>query len=170
MPVDRISLTLPAAKLTAVDNAIVALEAALTDLVALDPAERKRMPRMGGKSEAFCRQALSVIAQNPQVANPSLALASAQADLAALDLLRPRRQRLQRLMERMQDTETLLGADVMSAALEAYGLLKVTGKSQGLAARRAGLGTRFKRASRTRPAANDDALPASKGGDAGKAA
>ncbi len=170
MPIDRITLSLPATKLTAVDTAMAALETALADLVALDPLERKRMPKMGGKSEAFCRQALSAIAQNPQIVNPSLGLPAAQADLAALDALRPRRQRLQRLMERMQDTETLLGADVMSAALEAYGLLKVSGKSQGLAALRAGLGTRFKRASRTRPAANDDALPASKGGDAGKAA
>lgn len=170
MPIDRISLSLPATKLTAVDNAIAALEAALTDLVALDPAQRKRMPKMGGKSEAFCRQALSVIAQNPQIANPSLALGSAQADLAALDLLRPRRQRLQRLMERMQDTETLLGADVMSTALEAYALLKVSGKSQGLAALRAGLGARFKGQGKRQPAANDDAAIASKEGGAGKAA
>ena len=43
----------------------------------------------------------------------------------------------------MQDTETLLGSDVMAAALEAYGLLKVSGKSQGLSALRAGLSARF---------------------------
>ena len=54
--------------------------------MALEPAARKRLPKMGGKSEAFCRQALSVVAQNPQIVNPSLGLASAQADLAALDV------------------------------------------------------------------------------------
>ena len=163
MPTDRISLTLPAAKLTAVDNALSALESALTDLVALEPAQRRRLPRMGGKSEAFCRQTLSVVAQNPQVVNPSLGLPAAQADLAALDQLRPRRQRLQKLQERMMDTETLLGSDVMSTALEAYGLLKISGKSQGLSALRAGLSSRFKRAalngslkaSRAGKAAND---------------
>ena len=143
MPQDLISLSLPVTKLTAIDNALAALETALTELVALEPAARKRLPKMGGKSEAFCRQALSVVAQNPQIVNPSLELPSALADLAAFDALRPRRQRLQRLMERMQDTETLLGSDVMAAALEAYGLLKVSGKSQGLSALRAGLSARF---------------------------
>ena len=156
MPQDLISLSLPAAKLTAIDNALVALETALVDLAALDPATRKRLPKMGGKSEAFCRQALSVIAQNPQIANPSLGLASAQADLAALDALRPRRQRLQRLLERMLDTETLLGSDVLATALEAYGLLKVSGKTQGLRSLRAGLSERFKGQGRRVRAANDD--------------
>ena len=93
MPKDLISLSLPAPKLTAIDNALSALETTLTELVALEPDARKRLPKMGGKSEAFCRQALSVVSQNPQIVNPSLGLASAQADLAALDLLRPRRQR-----------------------------------------------------------------------------
>ena len=144
MAQDRISLTLAPATLTAVDNALAALETALTQLVALEADERKRLPKMGGKSEAFCRQALSVVALNPQVVNPSLGLAGAQADLAALDVLRPRRQRMQKLVERMQDTETLLGSDVMATALEAYGLLKISGKSQGLSALRAGLSTRFK--------------------------
>ena len=143
MPKDLISLSLPAPKLTAIDNALLALETTLTELVALEPDARKRLPKMGGKSEAFCRQALSVVSQNPQIVNPSLGLASAQADLAALDVLRPRRQRLQKLVERMHDTETLLGSDVMAAALEAYGLLKVSGKSQGLSALRAGLSARF---------------------------
>ena len=143
MALDRITLTLPTAKLTAIDNALVALETALTELVALEPEDRKRLPKMGDKSEAFCRQTLTVMAQNPQIVNPSLGLPAAQADLAALDVLRPRRQRVQAMLERMQDTETLLGSDVMAAALEAYGLLKVSGKSQGLSALRAGLSARF---------------------------
>lgn len=155
MAQDRISLNLPTAKLTAIDAAMASLEGALTELIALEPKERMRLPKMGGKSEAFCRQTLSVIAQNPQVINPSLGLPSAQADLAALDALRPRRQRLQRLLERMQDTETLLGSDVLATALEAYGLLKVSGKSQGLGSLRAGLGTRFKAQGR-RAASNDE--------------
>lgn len=153
---DLISLSLPQAKLTAIDSALSALETALAELVALEADARKRLPKMGGKSEAFCRQTLSVVAQNPQIVNPSLGLAGAQSDLAALDALRPRRQRIQKLVERMQDTETLLGSDVMATALEAYGLLKVSGKSQGLASLRASLGTRFKGQGRRARAANDE--------------
>ena len=157
MAQDRISLTLAPATLTAVDNALTALETALTQLVAMEAAERKRLPKMGGKSEAFCRQTLSVVALNPQIVNPSLGLAGAQADLAALDALRPRRQRIQKLVERMQDTETLLGSDVMATALEAYGLLRISGKSQGLSALRSGLSSRFKSQSSAKRlrAAND---------------
>jgi len=54
----------------------------------------------GPKSETFCRQTLTVLAQNPQVIPPSIDLAEAQADLAALDRLRSRLTRLQRLAER----------------------------------------------------------------------
>lgn len=64
----------------------------------------------GPKSETFCRQTLTVLAQNPQVIPPSIDLAEAQADLAALDRLRPRLARLQRLAERGQDSEDALGS------------------------------------------------------------
>ena len=145
MPRNLISITFPPARTAAIDKAMTALEAALSDLVALEPDARRRLTRMGDKSESFCRKTLAVVAQNPQVVNPSLGLPDAQADLAAYDALRPRRLRLQKLIERMQDTEILLGTDVMAAALEAYGLLKVSGKSQGLSRLRQGLGARFKR-------------------------
>ena len=73
---------------------------------------------------------------------------------------------MQKLVERMQDTETLLGSDVMATALEAYGLLKISGKSQGLSALRAGLSSRFKgQASNRRLRAANDAE-----GNSGKAA
>jgi hypothetical protein len=87
---------------------------------------------MGQKSEVFCRQAISVLAQNPQIVPPSLQLRDAQADLLALDRLRPVLDRLQKLAERGSDTEIALGSDVMDVALEGYGLLKVSGKNQGL--------------------------------------
>lgn len=148
MPQDLISLSLTPAKLTAIDNALTALEAACTDLVAMDPTTRKRLNKMGDKSEAFCRQTLNVMAQNPQIVTPSLGLAGAQADLLALDQLRPRSSRFKRLTERMADTETLLGSDVIAAALEGYGMLKVAGKSQGLNALQSGLSERFKPRSR----------------------
>jgi hypothetical protein len=49
----------------------------------------------------------------------------------------------------------------MAAALEAYGLLKVSGKAQGLTGLRQGLGERFK--VRRAAAANDDTSDGSSG-------
>lgn len=144
MATNLITLQLTPAKLTALDSALTALEAACIDLMAMEPAQRKRLNRMGQKSEAFCREALHVLAANPQIVPASLGLAGAQADLLTLDQLRPRGTRLQRLAERMADTDTLLGTDVMAVALEGYALLKVAGKSQGLAGLQQGLGARFR--------------------------
>ena len=106
------------------------------------------MPKMGEKSETFCRQTLSLLEQNPQVVPPSVVVADAKADLVALDQWRPRMLRLQRLGERAADTGTALGSDVMATALQGYALLKVVGKNQGLEGLRQSLGTRFRRSSR----------------------
>ncbi|WP_345294785.1 hypothetical protein [Luteimonas vadosa] len=143
MSKNMVSMTLSDAQLTAIDAALTALETQLAGLVALNGVERRRMARMGQKSEAFCRQTLGVLAQNPQIVPASLKLAEGQADLLAIDRLRPRLLRLQRLTERAVDSEAALGSDVMSLALEGYGLLKVSGKNQGLEALRKELGSRF---------------------------
>ena len=96
MPKDLISLSLPAPKLTAIDNALLALETALTELVALEPDARKRLPKMGGKSEAFCRQAVVAFTENPDVLPRNFDLEGYIADLASLDALRPLLARINR--------------------------------------------------------------------------
>jgi hypothetical protein len=138
-----ISITFDEQTLTAVDQAIGALEALMGGLIDLDVEERRALPKMGDKSEAFCRQTLNVLAQNPQVVPPSLDLAEAQRDLQALDVLRSRSSRLRQLVGRVEDTELALGSDVMSAALDGYALLKVLGKGSGLEALRKEVGARF---------------------------
>jgi hypothetical protein len=142
------TLNLTDAQLQAIDQSLADLEAQLTGLVALGSAKRRGLARMGVKSEAFCRQTLSLLAQNPQIVPPSIQLREAQADLVALDQLRPRLQRLLRLNERATDTETALGSDVMTCALQGYALLKVAGKNQGLEGLRKSLGARFAKAAR----------------------
>ena len=145
---NRLSLTLSQAQLSAIDDALSALEAQLSGLTSLSADERRGLMKMGSKSEAFCRQTLGLLAQNPQIVPPSVHLAEGLADLAALDQLRPRMIRLQRLLERAEDSETALGSDVMMLALEGYALLKVSGRNQGLDGLRRDLGTRFAKSAR----------------------
>ena len=147
MSQNLLSLSFTDEQLLAVDNALTALEAALPGLISLTADQRKGIARMGPKSEAFCRQTLTVLAQNPQVIPPSIDLAEAQADLAALERLRPRLARLQRLNERAEDTDDALGSDVMAFALEGYALLKVAGRNQGLEGLRKELSARFAKSS-----------------------
>lgn len=143
MSQNLISLTLTDEQLATADQALAALESVFAELIALDGDERVGMIRMGAKSEQFARQTLSVLTHNPQIVPPSVRLGDAQADLAALDRLRPRLQRLHRLVERAKDSEAALGSDVMSLALEGYALLKVAGKNQGLESMRKELSGRF---------------------------
>ena len=143
MSQNLISLTLTDNQLAIVDQCLTDIETQLMDLIAMNTAQRRSLMRMGDKSETFCRQTVNVLAQNPQIVPPSIKLADAQADLAALDRLRPRLQRLTRLAERASDTEIALGSDVMNVALQGYALLKVAGRNQGLEGLRRELGSRF---------------------------
>jgi hypothetical protein len=143
MSQNLMSLNLTDDQLAAIDTALNTLETALSDLIAFTPDQRRGLTRMGPKSEAFCRQTLTVLAQNPQIIPASVDLREAQNDLNALDRLRPRLARLQRLTERAEDSHDALGSDVMSLALEGYALLKVSGRNQGLEGLRRELSTRF---------------------------
>lgn len=151
MSQNLVSLQLSSEQLSQAEQAITALEQALGGLVSLAPVDRRRLVKMGQKSEVFCRQTLRVLGQNPQVVPPGLDLAEAQADLLALDQLAPLLDRLQRLAERGRDTEMALGADVMDVALEGYGLLRVSGRQQGLDGLRKELSNRWNRRSSTEP-------------------
>lgn len=143
-----ISLTLTEEDLATIDAALTALKPVFARMVSLQPDEVRGLAKMGEKSEAFCRQALLVLQANPQIVPPSLGLEEALADLAALDVLRPRLIQLRQLVERAQDTEIALGADIMAVATDAYALLKVSGKDEGLKAARRELSTRWAKSRR----------------------
>lgn len=144
-----ISLSYSAEDLAALDAALLVVEEKLAGLVSLTPAQVRSLAKMGEKSEVFCRSVLEVLEQNPQVVTPALGLSEAQADLVALDALRPRLRRIKLLTTRGEDTLLALGADVMAAALEGYALLKVSGRASGLEDLRRELGsTRFARSPR----------------------
>jgi hypothetical protein len=145
MSQNLLSLQFTTEQLAAMDAALSTLESSLAGLIALTADQRRALTKMGPKSEAFCRQTLTVLGQNPQVIPPSVNLAEAQTDLATLDALRPRLARLERLTERANDTEAALGSDVMALALEGYALLKYAGKNQGLEGLRKDLSARFAR-------------------------
>ena len=145
MSQNLITLNLSAADQAEIDAALTTLEQRLSGLIDLEANERRGLPKMGDKSEAFCRQTLRVMAQNPTLVPASVLLPEAQQDLQQLDVLRERTARLRRLLGRCEDTELALGSDVMSTALEGYALLKVLGKGSGLEGLRQDIGARFAR-------------------------
>lgn len=151
-----IDLTFSEEQLRAIDGAIAVLEANLGGLIALSAAQRLGLQKMGSAGEPFCRNTLSALAQNPQIVPPSLGLSGAQADLHALDQLRPRGMRLKVLAGRVEDSEMALGSDVFAVARVGYKLIGVVGSGQGLDGTRRDLEPRYQRPKRAGKAAKPE--------------
>jgi hypothetical protein len=148
MSQNRIALDYPQASLDAIDAALGVLDTQFANLIGLSPDERRQLTKMGDKSEAFCRQAVVVFSENSGVLPRNFDLEGYLADLKALDVLRPRLARVQRLFERLTDSEMALGSDLMAGSLEGYAVLKVAGKGAGLESLRQMLSNRFSRKAR----------------------
>ncbi|QWP75897.1 hypothetical protein J5226_20160 [Lysobacter sp. K5869] len=147
MSQNLIDLTLSAESLAAIDEALSVLETQLAGLIALTPDQRRQLTKMGDKSEAFCRQAVNVMNENPGILPRNFDVGELRRDLGLLDALRPRALRLTRLHERVRDTDTAIGSDLMTNSLEGYAFLKIAGKGEGLEALRQMLSARFNRSS-----------------------
>ena len=102
------------AQFSAADAAIGEIETQLPGLIALSAQQRKSMKNMGEKSESFCRQALNIVGQNPQIVPPNIPAAQAIANMKTLDRLRPLLVRLTRLVERLSDSDAALAGGGMA--------------------------------------------------------
>ena len=132
MKQNLVSLEFSAAQLEAVDAALAVLEENLAELVTLTAVQRRKALKMGDGSEVFCRQTELVLRQNVGMVPADFELAELQQDIATLDALRPRLQRLRTLTDRADDTELALGSDIMCAALDGYRFAKIAGKGTAL--------------------------------------
>ena len=148
MSQNLITLNVTDAQLQTVKTALDQIEAALPGLISMESGDRRGLMLMGPKSEAFARQSLRVLEQNPKIVPPSFDLVGAKADLAAFERLQGVLERVARLTRRLDDTVAALGSDVMDAALEGYSQIKLSGGAQGLDELRREIGGRFRRASR----------------------
>ena len=144
MSQNLVSLALSADQLTEVNKVLDMLEKNLAGLISLSADDRAELRKMGPKSEMFARKAYDVLAQSPEIMPGTFALADFTVDIEALDQLRPVFARIAALAGRANDTEMALGSDLMTASLEGYAVLKVSGKSAGLDNLRQALSARFR--------------------------
>jgi hypothetical protein len=146
-----VSIEFAPADLDAIDSALAVLEAKLDALITLTAEQRRKAIKMGDRSEAFCRQTELVLRQNPGIVPGNFDFIGYQQDIAALDALRPRLQRLRTLTDRADDTALALGSDIMSASYDGYALAKVGGKGTALDTLKEAMQTRLTRKPRTPP-------------------
>lgn len=154
------NLSLKPEQLSGMDNAIAGLNESFGNVEPLSSAQKLQGKPMGPRSEAFCRLALAVLKQNPQLLPGRMSAEEALADLEAFDQLRPRLESLTQLLARALDLQFALGNDIYMVAREVYNQLRRTGRSEGLQQACAELGQLFARSNAKtkarRPAAGGD--------------
>lgn len=134
--------------ISAMMAAVDTLEEKFSNMIDLSVSDRRRLAKMGDRSEAFCRQTLILLDQNRQIIPPGMDLDKAEEDLRLFDVLRPIFARLHVLMTKAEDTEMALGSDILSAALDGYALAKLVGKGAGLDVLREAMSLRLSRKSK----------------------
>lgn len=135
--------------LTRIDVALDALESALGGLQGLSADERMRLFKMGPKTEAFCRQALTVLELNPGTVPPVFDLPRMRAAMDRFDQLRARQVRLVRMERLLSDAMKGLGVELAQQARKGYGSMRMLGKVKGLASLEDTFSARYRRPPRT---------------------
>ena len=90
MSQNLISANFSAETIARMDAALATLEEIFAPFSDITADALEGLPRMGEKSEPFCRQTALVLAQNLAVIPPSVDFEGLQQDFIDLDLLRPR--------------------------------------------------------------------------------
>jgi hypothetical protein len=116
-----IKATLPSAEdQAAVKAAIASLKQKLPFLINLDPADRKSMPRSGGKVQTFIKDALDVAVQNPAVLPVAFDVNEMIGDMQLLGYLTSVQLAVRQLMRQIDDTVIQVGSQAYAAARTVY--------------------------------------------------
>lgn len=148
MTTNQISATMTQTDRDAVLAAVATIKEKLTFLMDLTPEQRKSLPKMGDKSQAFVNKALEVATQNPDFLPRSFDLEEMKRDVELFQALYPVFLSLTQLQELVDDTVMAVGSDAYAAALMVYSFAKASGKGAGLDAVADEMGKRFARKSR----------------------
>jgi hypothetical protein len=116
-----IKATVPSAEdQAAVKAAIASLKQKLPFLINLDPADRKSLPRSGGKVQTFIKEALDVAVQNPTVLPVAFDVNDMIGDMQLLGYLTSIQLALRQLMRQVDDTVMQVGSQAYAAARTVY--------------------------------------------------
>jgi hypothetical protein len=141
-----ISQALTPAQKAAATTAVNDLKAIFVWFLNLTPEDRRKIIKMGDKSEAFVRGVLEALQLHPTVAG-SLDLTEFEKDLTLWDDLREFATLLTPFYEGLQDTIILLGSELMQQANSGYALIKEAAKTnQALTQVAQDLGQRYAKA------------------------
>ena len=151
---NRISASLTDADKAAVLSAVNTIREKLPFLIDLSLEERKGLPKLGDKSQAFVSQALELATQNTDILPRSFDVDEFRKDVELLNALRPVVTALTQLQELLDDTYVEVGSEAYSSALFVYQIARAANKGAALDNLLDGLAQRFARKSRSKDAAS----------------
>jgi hypothetical protein len=126
---NKISLTISAEDMQAVQGAIATLQDKLMPLlVQLDADDRREINKMGDKTVAFVTKAYEHATQNPDLVPSYMDLAEMKIDLDAVETLRQLGNPLEQLTQFINDSRMLAGSEALREALVFYNAVKGASK------------------------------------------
>jgi hypothetical protein len=159
---NRHTQTIPSTVLTQAQTKIDEAKALLAPyLLALTPAERRELPKMGEKTIGFVEKAFDFARQNPNLVPPYLDVDAFGVDFSDAHGLWTLLNTIQQLEETVDDTEMTAGSEAYQAALVFYKSVKMAAAQDipGAKAVYEELKTRFPQTGRPRSASHPDASP-----------
>lgn len=126
---NRVSATLPAADVTAVLAAVNTIKTKLPFLISLQPAERKKMRKLGQKRQGYFQDVADTVNAFPTALPANFQTAEYIKDIALMDALVQVSPQLLGLASNLSDTLMQLGSELLANSDTAYGFLKTAAKS-----------------------------------------
>ena len=107
-----------------IQTGIDLIHASLPDLITLTPEQRRSLPKMGDKTQAFVSKSIGYARQNPAVLPKYLDIEEFSKDSEAYSRLFQISAAVQKLLEEIDDTMLMSGSEAYSASLAFYSSLK----------------------------------------------
>jgi hypothetical protein len=126
---NRLNITATAAQVTAVKNALQAIQTNLPFLVGLTMDERKSLLAIDVNNKTFTEDAINAAANNPTLVPSYISVPNMQADLTLFNQLDELLMLANQLCERIDDTKLLAGAEAYNASRLFYKAVQTAAKA-----------------------------------------
>jgi hypothetical protein len=130
-----ISITFTDDELSRIDFAISEIESIATSkAVNLTPKQRQSYGRVAYEMEIWVEKVLTYMQQDPKLVPPYINVDEHTSDMAAHRALNPRIERLLSILQSLEDTNRLLGADLYNNSMAYYRSLREAAKVNAVGA------------------------------------
>jgi hypothetical protein len=148
MITEKIDHMFVAEDITAALAAETTLEEKFAFCRSLEPEVRHSLYKIGPETESFVTRVVDLAKRNLDLIPRGIDVTAVDRNIATRDELRGHHDRMQQLVERMDHSVMLIGAQILQDVLAMYRSLKANGTTAGIEELLAEIGQRFARSKR----------------------